>query len=41
MTDNEPFPIWMVPNGTTWTIVDFGGELAGHENVRHSEGLRI
>lgn len=26
MTDNEPFPKWMVPNGTTWSIVDFGGE---------------
>lgn len=35
MTENEPFPKWMVRNGTTWTIVDFGGKLAGHENVRH------
>lgn len=35
MTENEPFPKWMVPNGTTWTIVDFEGELKDRENVRY------
>jgi len=35
MTETEPVPNWMIRNGTTWTIVNFKGELKDHEKVRH------
>lgn len=35
MTEKDPIPNWMVRNGTTWTIVDFKGDLKDREKVRY------